>query len=150
MADERCEVAGCPHPPEANLKRCRGHEGGFLVWIGGDKAKPISSAKLPATSAAKFHLVPRSAILASGDSDDFHHVSDDEVVLVAVEALERAERERDEQLEDSERIIAALVRERDALKAALRDIVDAMEGGYDAPSESDAKKRAREALGEVE
>lgn len=73
-------------------------------------------------SDAKFHLVPRASIIASGATDDFGYVAPDEVVLVSVEALERAERERDEQLEDSERIIAALVRERDALKSALKTV----------------------------
>lgn len=36
--------------------------------------------------------------------------------------VERLTKERDEQLEDSERIIAALVRERDALKSALKTV----------------------------
>lgn len=62
-------------------------------------------------SDATFCLVPRAAIIASGDSDDFHHVSDDEVVLVAVEALEQARRERDEWQEWHH----VAVRERDRL-----------------------------------
>lgn len=52
-------------------------------------------------SGAKFYLVPRASILASGDSDDFHHVAPDalgELVLVAVEAFDRVTRERDEAL----------------------------------------------------
>lgn len=46
-------------------------------------------------SDAKFHLVARASIIASGATDDFGHVAPDEVVLVAVEALEQARRERD-------------------------------------------------------
>ena len=74
-----------------------------------------------------------------------------ERVHLARQRAEKAEAERDESIAAEKRKDADVDRyigERDALKAALRDLVDAMEGGYDAPSESDAKKRAREALGE--
>lgn len=43
----KCEITGCPHPPEPNLKRCRGHEGGFEIPIfpGNPKAGSIILSK---------------------------------------------------------------------------------------------------------
>lgn len=72
-------------------------------------------------SDVKFHLVPRAAILASGDSDDFHHVAPDEVVMVAVEALEQARASATrgwEQADSLHMSVAEALRERDEARAA--------------------------------
>lgn len=39
-----CATPGCPHPPESNLRYCRGHEGGFTMDDPGQTRKDAAAA----------------------------------------------------------------------------------------------------------